>query len=102
MNRRDFMGTVVGGIAVAKLGAKGLVGYGADSAVVRAASVNAGTGRQGAWIENGLIDAGGDHEPYIFVVRRGGQRLDAHEYYEYEQSEKLIRQLKDQGVEVFH
>ncbi|MGO8718783.1 MAG: hypothetical protein ACLQMO_06145 [Acidobacteriaceae bacterium] len=102
MNRRDFMGTVVGGIAAAKLGAAGLVGYGADSAVVHAANTNAGAGRQGAWIENGLIDAGGDHEPYIFVVRRGGQRLDARQHYEYEQSEGLIRQLKDQGVEVFH
>jgi hypothetical protein len=102
MNRRDFMGTVVGGIAVAKLGAAGLVGYGEDSAAAHAASAGAGVERQGAWIENGLIDAGGDHEPYIFVVRRGGQKLDAHEYYEYEQSEKLIRKLKDQGVEVFH
>ncbi len=99
MNRRDFMGTVVGGIAVAKLGAAGLYGYGAEAAVEAATR---GAEPQGAWIENGLIDAGGDHEPYIFVVRRGGQRLDAHEYYEYEQSEKLIRQLKDQGVDVFH
>ncbi len=99
MNRRDFMGTVVGSIAVAKLGAAGLYGYGAEAAVEAAAK---GAEPQGAWIENGLIDAGGDHEPYIFVVRRGGQRLDAREHYEYEQSEKLIRQLKDQGVEVFH
>lgn len=96
------MGTVVGGIAVAKLGAASLVGYGEGSAVTQAVDVDAGMGRQGAWIENGLIDGGGDHEPYIFVVRRGGQRLDARQYYEYEQSEKLIRQLKDQGVEVFH
>ena len=59
MNRRDFMGTVVGGIAVAKLGTAGLVGYGADSAVVHTADASAGAGRQGAWIENGLIDAGG-------------------------------------------
>ena len=43
MNRRDFMGTVVGGIAVAKLGTAGLVGYGAE-AVVRASNVSAGSG----------------------------------------------------------
>ena len=56
---------------------------------------------QGSWIKDGLILAGGDQEPYIFVVRRGGQKLDAHEYYEFEQSEKAIRKLKDQGIEVF-
>lgn len=102
MNRRDFMGTVVSGIAAAKLGAAGLYGSAAEAAVTPTPDMNGVAGRQGAWIENGLIDAGGDHEPYIFVVRRGGQRLDAREHYEYEQSEKLIRQLKDQGVEVFH
>ena len=95
MNRRDFIDGVVGGIAVAKLGSAGLYGYG-NEATVRAAEM------QGSWIENGLIDAGGDHEPYIFVVRRGGQKLNARQHYEYEQSEELIRQLKDQGVEVFH
>ena len=102
MNRRDFMGTVVSGIAVAKLGTAGFYGSDAEAAVAPPSNVNGEAGRQGAWIENGLIDAGGDHEPYIFVVRRGGQRLDAREHYEYEQSEKLIRLLKDQGVEVFH
>jgi hypothetical protein len=94
------MGTVVGGIAAAKLGATGLVGYGADATVVRAA--DAGASRQGAWIENGMIDAGGSHEPYLFVVRRGGQSLDAREIYEHAQSEEVIRQLKSQGIEVFH
>jgi hypothetical protein len=54
------------------------------------------------WIENGLIDAGGSHEPYLFMVRRGGQRLDARASYERAQSEEVIRRLKEQGVEVFH
>ncbi len=54
------------------------------------------------WIENGIIDAGGSHEPYNFVVRRGGQRLDARERYEAAHSEETIRRLKEQGVEVFH
>lgn len=54
------------------------------------------------WVENGIIDAGGSHEPYTFVVRRGGQRLDAREEYERAQSEELIVRLKRQGVEVFH
>ncbi len=102
MNRRDFMGTVMGGIAAAKLGGASLVEYGASSAAAQAASASRGAGGQGAWIENGLIDAGGSHEPYIYIVRRGGQRLDAQQISDYEQSEGLIRQLKDQGVEVFH
>jgi hypothetical protein len=58
--------------------------------------------RQGEWLRSGLIDAGGTHEPHIFVVRRGGQRLDALQISEYEQSRDLIEQLHNQGVEVFH
>lgn len=54
------------------------------------------------WLRNGMIDAGGSHEPHLFVVRRGGYRLDAREHYERAQSEEVIRRLKDQGVEVFH
>ncbi len=99
MNRRDFMGTVAGGIAMAKLGVAGSYGYGMEAAGGKAAPQRASTG---AWIDNGLIDAGGSHEPYLFVVRRGGQSLNAREIYEHEQSEEVIRQLKNQGVEVFH
>lgn len=102
MNRRDFMGSVVGGIATAKLATSGRIAYGKEAAAAPAAVVPSGGPPQGAWIRNGLIDAGGDHEPYIYVVRRGGQSPDAHEHYEYEQSEALIRKLKDEGVEVFH
>ena len=95
MNRRDFVGTVVSGIALAKLGAG------------TAFAVDAGTAPKSGvppepWTNNGLIDAGGTHEPYSFVVRRGGQSLNAREEYEYQQSEEVIRKLKDQGVEVFH
>jgi hypothetical protein len=54
------------------------------------------------WIENGIIDAGGSHEGYLFVTRRGGQRFDARETYERAQSEETIARLKSQGVEVFH
>lgn len=54
------------------------------------------------WLENGLIDAGGSHEGYLFTVRRGGDRQDARESYERAQSEVVIRRLKSQGVEVFH
>jgi hypothetical protein len=54
------------------------------------------------WIENGLIDAGGNHEPTLFVVRRGGQRLDARELNDAAESEAALRRLKEQGVEVFH
>jgi hypothetical protein len=55
-----------------------------------------------AWLANGLIDAGGSHEPYIFVIRRGGESLDASKDYEWNQSEELIRSLSEQGIEVFH
>jgi hypothetical protein len=96
------MGSVVGGIATAKLATSGLIAYGAETATATVADAHDGLPIQGAWIRNGLISAGGDHEPYIYVVRRGGQRLDAHEHYEYEQSEALIRKLKDEGAEVFH
>ena len=95
MNRRDFMGTVFGGIAMAKLGVAGSYGYGAEAAGRKA-------GPQESWIGSGLIDAGGSHEPYLFVVRRGGQKLNAREMYEHSQSEEVIGQLKSQGVEVFH
>ncbi|MCX6619550.1 MAG: hypothetical protein NTY38_00425 [Acidobacteria bacterium] len=54
------------------------------------------------WLDNGLIDAGGSHEGLLFVTRRGGQRLDAREAYERDQSEDVMLRLKSQGVEVFH
>ena len=54
------------------------------------------------WLENGLIDAGGSHEPLTFMVRAGGESADARQRYEHAQSEEVIRHLKDQGVEVFH
>jgi len=93
MNRRNFMGTVVGGIALSGLG---------PSKVFGSTFAEAPSPSQGTWIENGLIDAGGSHEPYLFVVRRGGHSLDAREVYEREQSEETKRKLKGQGVEVFH
>ncbi len=89
------MGTVVGGIALAKFGPGTTFRLGAETTDGHGTS-------QGAWIENGLIDAGGSHEPYLFVVRCGGQSTNAREVYEHEQSEEVIRKLKDQGVEVFH
>ena len=54
------------------------------------------------WLEQGLIDAGGSHESYQFVVRRGGQRLDAREQLDAAQSEETLCRLKAEGVEVFH
>lgn len=89
------MGTVVGGMALAKFGAKAAFGL---EAKTQKGSVTT----QGAWVEDGLIDAGGSHEPYLFVVRCGGQSLNARELYEHSQSEEVIRRLKEQGVEVFH
>jgi hypothetical protein len=54
------------------------------------------------WMRQGIIDAGGNHEPRIFLVRRGGTIVDPQEYNRLYRSEELLRRLKDQGVEVFH
>jgi hypothetical protein len=90
LNRRYFIGGMVAAAASPRLSAS----QGASS---KFPSVS-----QGKWMDKGLVDAGGLHEPYIFVVRRGGQRLDARKTSDYQQSEALIRELHDQGVEVFH
>src|SRR5579863_6537975 len=95
MNRRDFMGTVVGGVVMARLGPGVAYGLGTEIA-------DSDPSAQAAWIRNGLIDAGGSHEPYLFRIRCGGQSLNAHEIYDHEQSEEVIRALKEQGIEVFH
>jgi hypothetical protein len=89
LNRRHFIGGII-----AAASASGF-------AIGRAAGQSAPQA-QGGWVDGGLIDGGGSHEPYLFVVRRGGQRLDARQACDYQQSEELIRQLHSQGVEVFH
>jgi hypothetical protein len=99
MNRRDFIGGVAGGIAISKLGAASSYGLGASSP---AAQTEPRKSPQESWIDNGLIDAGGSHEPLRFVTRRGGQSLAAQKDYQDQQSESVIRQLQSQGVEVFH
>ncbi len=92
MDRRDFMGTVAAGLSLANR-----PGATPTQSVTKPPEI-----QQGAWVQNGLIDAGGWHEPYIFVVRRGGQRLDTRETYEYRQSEEMIRRLHERGIECFH
>jgi hypothetical protein len=87
MNRRQFLATNVAAAALAER---------AEPAQTPALPPRA------KWIENGIIDAGGNHEPYTFVVRRGGQPLDAYARYQQAQSEEVILRLKGQGVEVFH
>jgi glycosyl hydrolase family 42 (putative beta-galactosidase) len=92
MNRRDFLGGMAATAAVGQILKMPLpIGESVRSPLPRA-----------KWLENGLIDAGGSHEPYIFVIRRGGERLDARKDYEWNQSEELIRTLHNQGIEVFH
>jgi hypothetical protein len=90
LNRRDFIGAIAASATIGKLG------------ISLAQATTSAASSQGAWARSGVIDAGGTHEPYIFVVRRGGQSLDARQVSEYEQSEGLIQQLHTQGVEVFH
>jgi hypothetical protein len=92
MNRRGFLGGVMTGAAGAPL----LKGSPSRPDSSPAAFPHA------RWLANGLIDAGGTHEPYIYIVRRGGEPLDAYQQYEREQSEQLIQLLQAQGVEVFH
>ncbi|MGC1871981.1 MAG: beta-galactosidase trimerization domain-containing protein [Acidobacteriaceae bacterium] len=90
LNRRDFIGAMAASATIGRLG------------IALGQATTSPTPSQGAWARSGVIDAGGTHEPYIFVVRRGGQSLDARQVSAYEQSEGLIQQLHDQGVEVFH
>ncbi len=85
MKRREFLGSVPAASLAAQVA-------GQSRALLPRAS----------WLADGLIDAGGSHEPYLFVVRRGGQRFDARLTYERAQSEEVIRRLREQGVEVFH
>jgi hypothetical protein len=92
MNRRDFMGGALADVAATQL---------AKLPRLSSTDIQAPLPRA-RWLRNGMIDAGGTHEPYVFVVRRGGQRLNARQEYERQQSEDLIRRLKDQGVEIFH
>lgn len=92
MNRRDFMGSVTAGMVASQVGNIGASGFPATAEPLTGAR----------WVRNGFITAGGLHEPYIYVLRRGGEELDAREIHDWNQSEALIRQLKDQGVEVFH
>ena len=92
MNRRNFLGSMAATVALGQIVKMPLpIGVSVRSPLPRA-----------KWLENGLIDAGGSHEPYLFVIRRGGEALDARKDYEWNQSEELIRTLHDQGVEVFH
>ncbi|HKT11960.1 MAG TPA: alpha-amylase family protein [Terriglobia bacterium] len=92
MNRRDFMGSVVAGMAASQIGNAASSDFPGTTERLKGAS----------WIRNGLVTAGGLHEPYIFVLRRGGESLAARKIHDWNQSETLIRQLKDQGVDVFH
>jgi hypothetical protein len=95
MNRRNFIGGVIAAASSSSF-----------TGAMRAENSLAGTSDAAApdrdWMKRGFIDAGGSHEPYIFIVRRGGQRLDARQTYDYQQSEELISQLHRSGVEVFH
>jgi hypothetical protein len=90
MNRRNFIGGVVAAASTAHL-VNGMQPGTSSPAVP-----------ERNWMSRGLIDAGGSNEPYLFMVRRGGQRLDARKTVDYQQSEELIRQLQIAGVEAFH
>src|ERR1035438_6187833 len=90
MNRRSFIGGAIAAAAASRL-ANGTPIGGPDSAA---------SGQD--WMRKGLLDAGGSNEPYMFIVRRGGQRLDAWQAFTHQQSEEVIRRLHEAGVEMFH
>ena len=90
VNRRNFLGGMVAAAATPRIAASQTTTSSFPSQI------------QGKWMDRGLVDTGGLHEPYIFLVRRGGHRLDARETCEYQQSHELISDLHRQGVEVFH
>lgn len=103
MNRRSFLGAMAGGLAAANLSVPPLQGEQAPTpANVGPSSASPTSAMQGAWIRRGLIDAGGEHEPYIFLVRRGGESLDTRQFCDMQQSEETILKLHQQGIEVFH
>ncbi|MBD3287821.1 hypothetical protein GF337_03380 [candidate division KSB1 bacterium] len=56
------------------------------------------------WLKQGIVDAGGSHEPYMFRIRRGGfnLRTDEWEHYLAEHSEENVKRLSDLGVNVYH
>lgn len=92
MNRRDFIGGMAAAVTVGPILKMPLpIGASTRSQLPRA-----------EWLTSGVIDAGGSHEPYIFVIRRGGESLNARKDYESNQSEELIRTLHEQGIEMFH
>lgn len=90
LNRRSFIGGMVAAVSAPRISA-GPAGLSPLPSV-----------SQGRWMNKGLVDAGGLHEPHIFLVRRGGYRLDINEVCAYQQSEELIRKLHLQGIEVYH
>ena len=91
MNRRDFLGSALSAPLLA-----------AQTRTESAPRATLPALPKPRWLEDGLIDAGGSHEGYLFTVRRGGQDLDARKSYEHAQSEEVILRLKSQGVEAFH
>lgn len=91
MNRRDFLGSALSAPLLA-----------AQTRTESAPRATLPTLPKPHWLEDGVIDAGGSHEGYLFTVRRGGQDLDARKSYENAQSEEVILRLQSQGVEVFH
>ncbi len=102
MERRDFLGAMLAGTMAGPAAAGTASASSRPDPAPELQEQDSASLPRARWLQNGIIDAGGDHEPYIFVVRRGGQRLDAYAGYEREQSEETIRRLKEQGVEVFH
>lgn len=92
MERREFLNTVVAGVIAAQDPASGRMAVPVD---------NSAPLPKAHWLKNGLIQAEGSHEPYSFIVRRGGQRLDAFGEYDKLQSEEVIAELARQGVECF-
>ncbi|MHB1745338.1 MAG: hypothetical protein ACYCRE_11315 [Acidobacteriaceae bacterium] len=63
LNRRGFIGAMVASASLTQLGIP-------VASAMSVSSARQEGGQQGAWLRRGMIDAGGTHEPYIFIVRR--------------------------------
>jgi len=52
------------------------------------------------WLDKGFVIIS-NHEPLSFRIRRGGQRVDEKEKFEYEHSEKFVKKAAEFGITCF-
>ncbi|MFC2076743.1 beta-galactosidase [candidate division KSB1 bacterium] len=57
-----------------------------------------------AWLQEGIFNSGGTHEPYIYIMRRGGYSFwsDLKNIYLNQHTPEFIDEMKARGVNLFH